>query len=67
MKNNKYAITTKFYDSGKIEIGNIEKVGFEQKSYMKEKEHYDEYYNVFNTREEAEIYRQTCIEEKYGE
>ena len=67
MKNNKYAIETKFYDDGKIDIGDIEKVGFEQESKIEKKEKFDRYYTVFNTKEKAEIYKNACLEEKYGD
>lgn len=67
MINHKYAIETKFYDNGKIEIGEIETVGFEQESRVKSKEKFDIYYTVFNTKKEAAEYRQECINEKYGE
>lgn len=67
MKNNKFAVETKFFDNGFIEIGNIETVGFEQESKFESREKYDYYYDVFLTKEEAEIRRQACIEEKYGE
>lgn len=57
----KYAVEQKFYDNGHV-AARVLKANDNEESFQEERKSCDYYFDVFDTREEAEEYYQECLE-----
>lgn len=60
MINHKYAVETKVYNNGKVEVTKPFKVYFFSDSHEERREHFDYYLEVFSTYKEAKDFYKNC-------